>query len=63
VDGRENEFGGFILVTERATETIWAWRVGKGNAPDLAFSPDGKKLAGTALQMNGGSIVIWAVPK
>jgi WD40 repeat protein len=63
VDGRENEFGGFILVTERATGTIWAWRVGKGNAPDLAFSPDGKKLAGTASQMNGGSIVIWAVPK
>ena len=48
---------------ERATGTIWAWRVGNVNAPDLAFSPDGKTLAGTALQSNGWAIVIWAVPK
>jgi DNA-binding beta-propeller fold protein YncE len=62
-DGRENEFGAFVRMTESATAKTWTWRVGQGDPPALAFSPDGTKLAGTVSQSRGGSIVIWAVPK
>ena len=33
------------------------------NAPGLAFSPDGTKLAGTVKQPSGESIVIWTAPR
>jgi DNA-binding beta-propeller fold protein YncE len=62
-DRRENEFGAFVRVTERATAKTWGWRVGQGDPPALAFSPDGTTLAGTVTQSSGESIVIWAVPK
>jgi hypothetical protein len=62
-DGRGNEFGAFVRVAEIATARTWTWRVGQGDPPALAFSPDGTKLAGTVSQSSGESIVFWAVPK
>jgi hypothetical protein len=48
-------------LTTRASERTW--RVGRGNPPALAFSPDGTRLASTVAEPTGGSILIWAVPK
>jgi WD40 repeat protein len=66
-DNRAKEFGSFVEVTDLATATTRNWRVSDGggstDAPVLAFSPDGTKLAGTIKQADGASIVIWAVPK
>jgi hypothetical protein len=57
-DGREHEFGAFVRVTESAPAKTWTWRVGQGDPPTLAFSPDGTKLAGTVSLSSGESIVI-----
>lgn len=63
-DNRGEEFGGFITVTNIATAKSQTWRVSKAQeAPIVAFSPDGAKLAGVVWQPSGASIVIWAVPK
>jgi len=64
-DFRAKEFGTFIRITESATAKTWTWRVSKAQLemPAVAFSPDGKKLAGTVWQPSGGSIEIWAMPK
>lgn len=60
----EKEYGGFVKVTRSAPAKTWTWRVGgSANAPVVAFSPDGTKLAGTVKQPSGESILIWAVPK
>jgi len=60
-DNRQNEFGSFVRVTERATEKTWTWRVGEAqaiaDAPAVAFSPDGRKLTGTVKQPSAGSIL------
>ena len=64
-DNREREYGGFVRVTENATAKTRTWRVtGATDAPAVAFSPDGARLAGTVWQPSGaGLILIWAVPK
>jgi hypothetical protein len=64
-DNRQNEFGAFVFLTERATAKTRTWRVSKtaGHWPVLAFSPDGKTLACTAGETVGGAIRILAVPK
>jgi WD40 repeat protein len=62
-DGREKEFGTFIRLTENATAKTQTWRLGQGETPALAFSPDGTKLAGTVSQASGESLVIWPVPQ
>jgi hypothetical protein len=55
-------------MTHGATARTWTWRVGDqtqgyADVPAVAFSPDGTKLAVTVKQWDGGSILIWAVPK
>lgn len=64
-DNREKEFGTFIKVTEGATAKSWTWRVSaaQSETPAVAFSPDGKRLAGAVMLQGGASIEIWAVPK
>jgi hypothetical protein len=65
-DNRDKEYGGFIDVTERATGKTRTWRVSQAqlHEPAVAFSPDGKKLAGIVKQPGGGSnLIFWAVPK
>jgi WD40 repeat protein len=70
-DFRENEFGAFVKVTESATAKTQTWRVSNAqNAPAVAFSPDGTKLAGAVTQREPSSpdgttlsILIWAAPK
>ncbi len=64
-DNRGNEFGTFVEVTEGATAKTRTWRVSGAqlDAPAVAFSPDGTKLAGAVTQPGGASILIWAVPK
>jgi WD40 repeat protein len=64
-DNREAEFGGFVRVTESASGKTQTWRVSRAQeAPALAFSPDGARLAGAVWQPSGaGLILIWAVPK
>jgi hypothetical protein len=64
-DNREKEFGGFVRVTESASRKTQTWRISRAQeAPAVAFSPDGARLAGTVWQLSGaGLIVIWAVPK
>ena len=56
-----------IRVTESATERTWTWRVGEaqggGDEAAVAFFLDGTKLAGAVKVQEGGSILIWAVPK
>jgi WD40 repeat protein len=64
----KNKFGTFVRMKDTATAKTWTWRVGEQSqgyedAPAMAFSPDGKKLAATIKQENGGSILILAVPK
>lgn len=59
-DNRDKEYGAFIQLTQSATGATRNWRVGDSSeAPAVAFSPDGTKLAGTVKQ----GILIWAVPK
>jgi hypothetical protein len=65
-DNRDEEFGGFVKVTESATAKTQTWRVSRAQEPPgaVAFSPDGTRLAGTVRQPSAGaSILIWAVPK
>jgi WD40 repeat protein len=63
-DNQEKEFGAFVKVTESATGKARTWRVsGASDAPAVAFSPDGARLAGSVRQPSGASILIWAVPK
>jgi WD40 repeat protein len=62
-DSRANEFGAFVELTQSAPAKTWTWRVGAGNAPPVAFSPDGTKLAGTLQRPNDWAVVLWAVPK
>lgn len=63
-DNDEKEYGGFVKVTASAPAKTWTWRVSRAQYPPaVAFSPDGKKLAGTVWQPSGGSIEIWAVPE
>lgn len=64
-DDREQEFGAFVFLTERATAKTRTWRVAKTaqHWPVVAFSPDGKTLACTAGEPVGGAIRILAVPK
>jgi WD40 repeat protein len=65
-DNRQNEFGAFVEVTAAAPAKTWTWRVGAAsNAPPVAFSPDGTKLAGTSGDQpdRAGTILIWVVPK
>lgn len=64
-DFRDKEFGTFIKVTKCVTAKTWTWRVSAAQVdqPPVAFSPDGKKLAGTVWQPSGGSIDIWALPE
>lgn len=64
-DFREKEFGSFVRVTESASGKTQTWRVsGAQEAPAVAFSPDGARLAGMVWQPSGaGLILIWAVPK
>jgi WD40 repeat protein len=69
----ENRSGAFIRLTKSATGETRTWRVGETrgseDAPVLAFSPDGRKLAGTVLRRSqeGGAldsrILIWPVPR
>jgi len=64
----KNRFGTFVRLTEGATARSWTWRVGTetdsyADAPAVAFSSDGTKLACTVKQREGGAILIWAVPK
>jgi WD40 repeat protein len=59
-DNRGKEFGAFVEVTESAPAKTRTWRVSESSdAPAVAFSPDGTRLAGTVKQ----SILIWALPK
>jgi WD domain, G-beta repeat/WD40-like Beta Propeller Repeat len=63
-DNRGEEYGGFVKVTESAPAKARTWRVSRAqDAPVVAFSPDGTRLAGTVRQPSGGAILIWAVPK
>ena len=65
-DNREQEFGAFVFLTERATAKTRTWRVGKPPQqwPVVAFSPDGKTLACTITEeVVKGAIRILAVPK
>jgi WD40 repeat protein len=63
-DNKANEFGAFVEVTATAPAKTWTWRVGQAHdAPAVAFSPDGIKIAGTLSQAGGASVLIWAVPK
>jgi WD40 repeat protein len=65
-DNRGEEFGGFVKVFDIAHAKAWTWRVSRAQEPPgaVAFSPDGKRLAGTIRQPSGGgSILIWSVPK
>jgi WD40 repeat protein len=63
-DNRGNEFGAFVEVTASARAKTWTWRVGApANAPAVAISPDGTRIAGTVTQPGGESILIWAAPK
>jgi hypothetical protein len=64
----KDRFGTFVRMIDSARARRWTWRVGEqtqgyADAPAVAFSPDGTKLAATVNQQNGGSIVIWSVPK
>jgi WD40 repeat protein len=63
-----NKFGTFVRLTDTATAKTWTWRVGEQtqgymDAPAVAFSPDGTRLAAAVKELKGGSILIWAVPK
>jgi hypothetical protein len=63
-DNREKEYGAFVDLTEVAAAKTRTWRVGRAAyAPAVAFSPDGTRLAGTVGEPDGGTILIWAVPK
>ena len=63
-DNRDAEFGGFVKVTEIATGKDRTWRVSQAQeAPAVAFSPDGARLAGTVGPAGGAAVLIWAVPK
>jgi WD40 repeat protein len=70
----DNRSGAFIRLTKSATGETRTWRVGETrgseDAPALAFSPDGRKLAGTVLRRGGRQggaldswILIWPVPR
>jgi WD40 repeat protein len=64
----KNKFGTFVRMTDTATAKTWTWRVGEQtqgslDAPAVAFSPDGTKLAATVKELHGASILIVAVPK
>jgi WD40 repeat protein len=69
-----NKSGAFIRLTKSATGETRTWRVGETSgsldAPMLAFSPAGRKLAGTVLRRRSGQggaldswILIWPVPR
>jgi WD40 repeat protein len=70
-DFRQKEFGAFVEITQSTTKQTQTWRVSSAqNAPPVAFSPDGTKLAGAVTQPNRASpdgttlsILIWEVPK
>jgi WD40 repeat protein len=63
----KNEHGAFIHITDNATGQVIKWRVGEtngtGDTPALAFSADGKKLAGAVRLESGEAVAIWSVPK
>jgi DNA-binding beta-propeller fold protein YncE len=63
----ENKYGAFVRGADNATGKRWVWRVGEAagtsDAPVVAFSPDGTKLAGTARRTGGEALLIWAVSK
>jgi hypothetical protein len=63
-DGREKEFGAFVELTQSNPQKTWEWRIGPGSNTAVALSSDGTKLAGVEEHPpNGGSVVLWAMPK
>jgi hypothetical protein len=60
---RASEFGAYVELTQVAPERSWTWRVGPGDAPPVAFSPDGTKLASVLQENERWEIGIWEVPK
>ena len=63
----ETDHGAFIDIEDRESGKAWKWRVGESkgtlDAPALAISADGTKLAGATRQPDGEAIIIWAMPK
>jgi hypothetical protein len=73
--GLRGDKGAFVHLTNSPTAQPSIWRVGEstgiGAQPALAFSPDGRKLAGSVIRKSGSGsetnydswILIWPVPK